>query len=147
MLTRNVTLLGLSQILALTGTTIVIFTGPIIGTELAPIPSLATLSNAILVVGVALFTIPASMIMRRFGRRFGFVSSAAMACVGAIGAAYAISHQNFAMFCATMILIGGNNAFVQQYRFAAAESVPPGQVGRAVSLVLLAGVIGGFLGP
>lgn len=147
MLTRNVTLLGLSQILALTGTTIVIFTGPIIGTDLAPVPTLATLSNAVLVVGVALFTIPASMIMRRFGRRFGFVSSAAMACVGAIGAAYAISQQNFALFCAMMILIGGNNAFVQQYRFAAAESVPSGQVGRAVSLVLLAGVIGGFLGP
>ncbi len=147
MIQRNILLLSLSQVLALTGTTIVIFSGPIIGTQLAPTPSLATLSNALQVVGVALFTIPASMIMHRFGRRIGFIASAGMAALGALGAAYAISHHNFALFCALMLLIGGNNAFVQQYRFAAAESVSGDQVGRAVSLVLLAGVLGGFLGP
>lgn len=147
MFSRNVILLGISQILALTGATIVFFTGTILGTEMAPIPTLATLSNAILVVGVAIFTIPASMMMSRYGRRFGFMASALMACLGAIGALIAIWQDNFFLFCAMMLLIGGNNAFAQQYRFAAAESVSEAQVSRAISTVLLAGVIGGFLGP
>jgi MFS family permease len=44
-------------------------------------------------------------------------------------------------------LIGSNGAFVQQYRFAAAESVPPERVGRAVSWVLAGGIVAAFLGP
>jgi MFS family permease len=36
---------------------------------------------------------------------------------------------------------------VQQYRFAATESVEPSQSGRAVSFVLLGGIAAGFLGP
>jgi MFS family permease len=38
-------------------------------------------------------------------------------------------------------------AFVQQYRFAAAESVEPRHVSKAVSFVLLGGVLAGYLGP
>jgi predicted MFS family arabinose efflux permease len=40
-----------------------------------------------------------------------------------------------------------NGAFVQQYRFAAAESVEPEHSARAVSLVLVGGIVAGFLGP
>jgi MFS family permease len=40
-----------------------------------------------------------------------------------------------------------NGAFVQQYRFAASESVEPRYASRAVSFVLVGGIFAGILGP
>jgi hypothetical protein len=58
-----------------------------------------------------------------------------------------ISHESYGLFCLTAFLIGANMAFVQQYRFAAAESVEQSEVGKAVSVVLLGGIAAAFLGP
>ena len=117
------------------------------GTELAPSPSLATLPIAINVIGLALFTIPAALVMKKIGRKSGFIVSAVVAAGAALVAAYAIGVGSFFLLCAAMIFIGGNMAFVQQYRFAAAESVETQHVGKAVSFVLLGGVLAGYLGP
>jgi MFS family permease len=45
------------------------------------------------------------------------------------------------------MLFGINMAFTQQYRYAAAESVPAKWVPRAISFVLLGSIGGAFLGP
>ena len=55
--------------------------------------------------------------------------------------------ENFALFCTGVGLCGVNNAFVQQYRFAAAESVATEMTSRAISLVLLGAIGGAFFGP
>lgn len=144
---RNVSILSISQVLGLTGSVMVVFIGGIIGIELAPTPALATLPIAIMVVGVALSTVPASLLMKRIGRRRGFQSAAMIAFLAALLAVYAIYLGNFTLFCLATLFIGGNSAFVQQYRFAAVESVPVHLSGRAVSIVLLGGVVGGLLGP
>jgi MFS family permease len=44
------------------------------------------------------------------------------------------------------MMLGANGAFTQQYRYAAAESVAPAHVARAISFVLLGPVVGAFLG-
>ncbi len=146
MLSRNVVILSLCQALASSGASLVVFTGGLVGAELAPSPEWATLSVAAMVVGTALFTIPASLLMRRFGRRPGMISAAILAALAAGGSAYAIAIHQFFLFCGAILLIGGNLAFVQQYRFAAAESMPTNP-GRAVSFVLLGGMAAGILGP
>jgi MFS family permease len=56
----------------------------------------------------------------------------------------ALSAQSFALFIVATMLFGINFAFTHQYRYAAAESVPPRYTARAVSFVLL-GAIGGAL--
>lgn len=144
---RNVAVLSLSQALGLTGTVIGVFIGGIIGVELAPTPALATLPITANVVGVASFTIPASLIMKRIGRKRGFQAAALMALLAAILAAYGIHLGSFPLYCLALFFIGGNSAFIQQYRFAAVESVQPEYSGRAVAIVLLGGVAGGLLGP
>lgn len=121
--------------------------GGIVGTELAPSPSLVTLPIAVSVIGLAIFTIPAALVMKKIGRKLGFIFSAVVAAGAALVAAYAIGIGSFFLLCAAMIFIGGNMAFVQQYRFAAAESVETRHVGKAVSFVLLGGVLAGYLGP
>jgi MFS family permease len=144
---RNVTVLAVGQVVGLAAAPLVILVGGIVGGVLAPSPALATLPIAMMVVGTAVSSVPAALLMARIGRRAGFMLGAVMGSLGCMIAARAIADSNFAAFCAATFLIGFNLAFVQQYRFAAMESVPPGDAGRAVSWVLLGGVIGGLLGP
>ncbi len=147
MRTRNIPILSASQALASCGPPVVVLLGGILGVELAPSPSLATLPISLMVVGVALFTIPAAVVMKKIGRRRGFMGGAFMAAMAALLAAYAIADENFYLLCVGTLFIGANGAFVQQYRFAASESVEPHYSSRAVSFVLLGGIFAGFLGP
>jgi MFS family permease len=144
---RNIAILALSQALGQSAIPAISLIGGIIGATLAPSPALATLPISLIIIGVALFTIPAALIMKRIGRRSGFIASAAGAALSCLLAAYAVQQGSFLLFCLVMVLIGGNSAFTQQYRFAAAESASPDQVGRAVSFVLVGGIVAGFLGP
>jgi len=144
---RNLSVLALSTLLSISGASIVALTAGIIGAELAPSLTWATLPASLMVVGLALMTIPAAMIMKRIGRRRGFILSAILAGLSALLAAYAIALGSFALFFLAALLIGTNSAFAQQYRFAAAESMETRFAGRAVSFLLLSGVVAGFIGP
>jgi MFS family permease len=147
MRSRNVILLAFCQALGMSGPTIVVLLSGIIGADIAPNPSLATLPISLGVVSMALASIPGAPLMRRIGRKRGFIIAALIAAAGALLAALAISQRNFPLFCLAIFLIGQNNAFVLQYRFAAAESVDQNRAGRAVSLVLVGGILAGFIGP
>jgi len=145
--TRNVVILSLSQAFSMCGPPLILLVGGIVGAELAPNPTLATLPLSLGILGLAVSAIPAALIMKRIGRRRGFAASAAWGVLAALLAAYAVANGSFLLFCLAAFMVGMNNAFVQQYRFAAAESVAPNQAGRAVSFVLVGGVAAGILGP
>lgn len=147
MRSRNVFLLALLQAIGMCGGSIVILLTGIIGEGIAPTPQLATLPNSLGVVSTALFSIPAALLMRRIGRKRGFMLSLLIALVGAGVAALAVSRADFLLLCLATFLIGQHSAFVLQYRFAATESVPSQHSGRAISLVLVGGILAGFLGP
>jgi len=144
---RNVLLLALASSLAMSAAPVVIFIGGLIGGDLAPDPRLATLPVAFMVIGTALSTIPAAMIMQRLGRKRGFILGASGGVVANLLAAFALSIHSFALFVTATALVGFHLAFVQQYRFAAAESASPEQAGKAISFVLVGGVLAAFIGP
>ncbi len=144
---RNVWLLSCAMALGMSGAPVIGLLGGIVGTELSPDPSLATLPVAMLVTGTALSTVPAAFLMERIGRRTGFIAASVVAALAALGGAGAIYLGSFTLFNVAALVIGGKMAFVQQYRFAAAESVEPGLIGKAVSTVLLGGIAAAFLGP
>jgi MFS family permease len=144
---RNVAILGASQALAASAGPLVTLSGGIVGQSLAPSPLLATLPITALVVGLASAAVPVALLMRRIGRRAGFVTGAAVSSAGALLAAAATTAGSFTAFCAATFVMGAAGACVQQYRFAAAESVDTRHTGRAVSLVLIGGIISGALGP
>lgn len=147
MKSRNIPILAVAQALGMSGPPAIVLLGGIVGAELAPSPALATLPISLMVVGVALAAIPAAFLMRRIGRRKGFMLGSALAAGGGLLAAYALVQANFPLFCLGAALVGANGAFVQQYRFAAAESVENQFAGRAVSFVLVGGIFAGYLGP
>ncbi len=66
---RNVYVLSLAQALSAAGMMTIFLLGGIIGSELAPLPQLATLPVSLTVVGLAVTAIPAALIMERIGRR------------------------------------------------------------------------------
>lgn len=136
-----------AQIAAVTGTIAVVTLGGIVGRDLAPTPALATLPMSVLVVGTAVATVPAAWLMSRIGRARGFACGAVVGCAGAGCAVLAVANASFVQFCAGTGLLGFANAFAQQYRFAAAESVSAASAGKAVSTVLAGAMVGAILGP
>ena len=143
----NVFLLSMSQGLYLVSAVTSITFAGLVGQMLADNKLLATLPLAILTVGTALSTIPMSMLMKRIGRRAGFLIGATSGAGAGAFAAYAITQARFDMFCMAMFFMGIYQATTQYYRFAAVESAPTNYVSRAVSLVLMGGVISALVGP
>ena len=121
--------------------------GGIIGSTLTANKALATLPLSMMVVAVAATTIPATILMRKIGRRKGFALSSISAALAVLFAIYALAQASFWMFIVATMMFGINMAFTQQYRYAAAESVAPKYVPRAVSFVLIGSIGGAFLGP
>ena len=125
----------------------IITLGGIIGATLADNPAYATFPVTIMVVSVAIVAIPATMLMKRIGRKAGFASSTLTALTAMLLAAWSLKQQSFLLFVVAAGMLGINLAFTQQYRYAAAESVRPAFVGRAISMVLLGAMGGAIVGP
>jgi len=143
---KNLSLLALSQVFGFTANIITVFLSGIVGSQITSIKSLSTLPTALAVVGTAIFTILAAKIMGKIGRRLGFIFAALGSSAASLLAAFAISQQNFILFCISCLILGMGAAFNHQYRFAAAESVEKEKAPRAISILMLAGVVAAFLG-
>jgi len=142
---KNLLLLTLSQVFGFTNATITVFLGGIIGSQITTIESLSTLPVALSVVGTAIFTFFAAKIMSKIGRRLGFIFAAIGSSAATLLAAFAITQQNFILFCISCLILGMGMAFTHQYRFAAAESVEKEKAPKAISTLMLAGIVSGFM--
>lgn len=144
---KNVALLSACQGLLLTNNSILIATNGLAGYALASDKAFATLPVTAYIIGAALTTMPASLLMRRLGRRAGFALGAVFGIVGALICAYAAFAHHFWLLCAGALVLGIYNATGQYYRFAAADSASIDFKSKAISLVLAGGIAGGILGP
>ena len=143
----NVLTLALSQALMLSAIVLAMTLAAILGNMLAPDKALATLPVAAMVVGTALASLPASMLMRRLGRRAGFQIGAVLGVGGSILSAMALYQGDFVAFVIGHVLLGSYQGFANYYRFAAVEAAGPDRAGKAISLVVAGGVVAAFLGP
>ena len=144
---KNLWLLILSQIFAFTAAPVTVFLSGIIGSELTPIKSLATLPMALSIVGIAIFAIFAAKIMNIIGRRLGFIFASIGSSLSSLLAAYSIIIESFILFNLGCFLLGATVAFSHQYRFAAVETVKKQMAPKAISIILLAGIGSAFIGP
>jgi MFS family permease len=144
---RNVLLLTLTQATSSTSVTLISAVGSLAGYALATNKALATLPSTMSVIGTALSTIPASILMKRVGRRGGFVMGALCATAGGLISVAAMARGHFWLLTAAALLLGVSVAFAQQYRFAAAETSIPEFRSRAISFVLAGGLAAAFIGP
>ena len=140
-------LLTLTQATSSTSVTLVAAVGALAGYALASNKALATLPSTMSVIGTALSTIPASLLMKRVGRRLGFVVGALFATAGGlISVARDGSGTLLAPHRGRAVprRLGGLRPAVsfRGGRDAAAEFRS-----RAISFVLAGGLAAAFIGP
>lgn len=143
---RNLTVLIFCQLISTTGSIVMVTLGGIIGTELSTNKALATLPLSIMVIAVAASTVPATLLMRRIGRRKSFSIASLSSVLALILAVLALRYSSFLLYNFAVMLFGVNMAFTYQYRYAAAESVASRYVPRAISLVLVGSIGAAFVG-
>lgn len=131
----------------MTGSIILFTTAALIGSALTPNQSLATLPLALLQVATMLTTIPAALILKRWGRKFGFIMGASVGLGSAGLGVYAIATGSFVWFNVATLLYGIFNGFVSYYRFAAADVATEAFRSRAISFVIAGGILAALAGP
>ncbi|MEC7664406.1 MAG: MFS transporter [Pseudomonadota bacterium] len=144
---RTLIVLLAAQCFGQTAAPVLVLLGGLVGTQIAPSANLATLPLAFMIIGTACTTAPASMLMARVGRKLGFLSASLLSIFASLLAAWAVHQQSFSLFCIAAFLIGSYIAFLQQYRFAVAESVAMEEVPKCLSILMLAGIVAALLGP
>lgn len=143
---RNALVLAIGQALYGSATVIMFTTAGLIGVQIAPSKAWATLPISAFVIGTAVTTIPAAMLMKRIGRRPGFMLGAFAGTVGALIGLFAIYARDFPLFILATVLQGVYQAFAQHSRFAAADMASPVFRPKAISWVMTGGVAAGLVG-
>ena len=144
---RNVIRLAIAQALAGANSVVIMTTGAIVGSILAPSAVLATVPVSVYVVGTALSTLPAGAIARRYGRNRAFVLGTGAGVLFSLIAAVAIYVGSFALFCLATFISGFYQAVAQSLRFAATDTASAAFRTKALSWVMVGGVFAGVLGP
>jgi len=86
--------------------------------------------------------------MQRAGRRTAYVLGALLGVISGWVAALGIAQSNFALFCTGTALAGFYAACVQSYRFAATDGLQDSALqARAISLVMVGGLVAAVIGP
>ena len=146
-LNPNIIRLMIAACCMMPGASIIVFIGSLLGHELAPLLPLATLPVAMMVVGVAMSTIPATWMLKKFGRKLGSLIGILFGLVG-VGCGIPLLDRKFLLSLAAAFFTGTSQAFVQQYRFAAMESAPSQKlVPKVLGFMMMSGIVAAWLGP
>lgn len=140
------TLMG-SQTLGGVGVASGIAVGAIVAADVSGSDALSGLATTTQVLGGALFTIPVTALMGRFGRRVGLATAY---LIGAVGAGLAIAATALGVFWMLLLgttLFGASTTAGSQTRYAATDLAVPERRGRQLSWVVWATTIGSVLGP
>lgn len=144
---RNVLLLAACQALAMSAMTIMITVAALTGRMLAVNDTFATLPLAFQFLATWLTTIPASTLMQRIGRRWGFAIGTLLGVAGGALIALSIVFLSFWLMCIGNVLVGMCMGFALFYRFAAADAADETFRAKAISWVVSGGVIAALVGP
>ncbi len=144
---RNVVLLACCQALSMSAMSMSMTVTALVGQSLSPDPALSTLPLALQFTATMLTTMPASLLMRRFGRQMGFSLGVVIGVAGALLATLMIFERSFVGFCVGSIMMGVFMGFSVFCRHAAADTASDAFRSKAISLVMAGGVVSALLGP
>ena len=144
---RNALVLAVAQALAGGNNTVIVSTGGIIGSILAPDKAFATVPISMMVLGMWAGTLPVGWLSKAFGRRFALQLGCAIGAVSGLICSWAVLQGSFALFLLGSFGAGLYAAAHQSYRFAATDTASERFKPKAVAWVLAGGVFGGVIGP
>jgi MFS family permease len=144
---RNAMVLAVTQALAGANNTVLLATGAIVGAMLAPDKALATVPITVYVIGMWLGTLPVGALARRYGRRTAFQIGTLCGIVTGLICSYGVLQNSFLIFNVGAFFSGLYAAAHQAYRFAAADTASEAFRPKAISWVLVGGVLAAIIGP
>ncbi len=144
---RNIFLLSMAQFITLASVVTVITYSSLVAKMMTGDTGLATIPSATAFIATAAFAFPASLFMKKFGRKRGFYFGALCAGLAGILAVVSIYLNNYYLLCVATFSHGIYQAFANYYRFTAMEVSPPSFHKQAVSYVILGGVLAGLCAP
>ncbi len=146
---RNIGLLAVCQALTQSSNTLMFASSALAVLTIIPadMRMWANLPVSMQHVGVMLSVFPASLLMMRRGRKFGFRTGSLMGIVGASCAAFGLGIGSLVMMCCAGLILGFAIANMQLYRFAAVELAPPAFRAQAISYVTAGGIFAAIIGP
>ncbi|MGZ5828966.1 MAG: MFS transporter [Xanthobacteraceae bacterium] len=144
---KNALVLAVAQALAGGNNTVIVATGGIVGSMLAPDKSLATLPISIYVLGLWFGALPIGWLARRFGRRTAYQIGTVFGVLTGLISFVAVTQGSFLLFCAGTFISGLYAAAHLSYRFAAADTASEQFRPKAISWVMIGGIVSGIIGP
>ncbi|MCD2177259.1 MFS transporter [Rhizobium sp. C1] len=145
---RNVAILTVAQAIQGAVSPISISLAALAGYQLlATDKSLATAPATGFNVGTAVGAALIALVSRYAGRKMSFILGGIIASTGALLAATALIRGSFWLFAAALLLLGMSAGFVQKFRFAAADVSPSFYKPKAISWILVGGVVSAVIGP
>jgi MFS family permease len=144
---RNAMVLAIGQALAGANNTVIVTTGGIVGSVLAPDKGLATLPITVFVIGMWLGTVPVGIMAKTVGRRFSLQVASVFGIAAGFISCAAVLQGSFLLFLLGAFSCGLYGAGHQSYRFAAADTASDAFRPKAISWVLAGGVFAGLIGP
>jgi MFS family permease len=144
---RNAVVLALAQALAGGNNTVIVATGGIAGSLLAPDPVLATLPISFMVLGMWFGTLPVGMLAKAYGRRFALQTGSLFGIGSGLISCAAMLMGSFTLLLFGTLCGGLYAAAHQSYRFAAADTASAHFRAKAVSWVLTGGIFAAVIGP
>jgi MFS family permease len=143
---RTLQLLFATQIVSGIGFAIGASVGALLAADMAGV-GLSGLAQSAVVVGAALFAIPATTLVRRYGRRPSLAAGYGVAAVGASLVVSAAMLGSLPLLFTGFFLFGGATTAGFQARYAALDLAPPALRGRHLSLIVWATTLGAVTGP
>jgi MFS family permease len=143
---RTLRLLFVTQIISGIGVAIGASVGALLAADLAGI-GVSGLAQSAVVVGAALFALPATAIVHRHGRRPSLAAGYLVAAVGSIFVVIAAVRGSIPLLFVGFFLFGGATAAGLQARYAAVDLAAAGVRGRHLSVIVWATTLGAVAGP
>jgi MFS family permease len=143
---RTLRLLFVTQVISGIGVAIGASVGALLAADMAGI-GVSGLAQSAVVIGAALFAVPATAIVRRSGRRASLTLLYGTASAGAVVVVLAAMAGSVPLLFGGFFLFGGASAAGYQARYAAVDLAPPLLRGRHLSIVIWATTIGAVAGP
>ena len=144
---RNALVLAVAQALAGGNNTVIVATGGIAGSILAPDPGLATLPISVMIAGMWIGTLPVGALAKAYGRRFALQVGSVFGALSGIISCSATLQGSFRLLLVGTFCGGLYAAAHQSYRFAAADTASRKFKAKAVSWVLAGGMFAAVIGP
>jgi len=143
---RTLRLLFVTQVISGVGITVAGSVGALLAADVAGI-SVSGVAQSLLMIGAALFALPATAIVQRHGRRPSLATLYVVAAVGSIIIVAAAVRMSAPLLFIGFFLLGGATAANLQARYAAVDLAPAALRGRHLSVVVWATTVGAIIGP